>query len=233
MLAGQVGIAGLLTVFAGITLSMFVASHDPWKILLAVTALVMSAFAGPLFSEKPEIAWTRTLAALASVWLVALALVEGSAGWNAVNGRRTDANELWWTDATSGETGSLLSAMNDVSLRQTGQTGDLAAVVEVPADSALAWELLPYRNTRYESAPSGTPPMIVAYYVEQNGTAAAPQLAAAYAGRPFVIETQRGWSGWPPDVLSWLLYRAAPAYRMSAILWVRDDLLAPPTVLRR
>jgi hypothetical protein len=71
------------------------------------------------------------------------------------------------------------------------------------------------------------PPMLIALYVEQEGTVASPQLAAVYRGQVFAIAERRSWSGWPPDLIGWLFYREGPVERGRIILWVRSDILIP------
>jgi hypothetical protein len=69
--------------------------------------------------------------------------------------------------------------------------------------------------------------VVVTPYVEVEGTALAPQLAAVYRGQAFGYTERRAWSGWPPDLIGWLLYREGPVERSRLIIWVREDILVP------
>jgi hypothetical protein len=106
---------------------------------------------------------------------------------------------------------------------------ELAVVIQWPEESAVGWELLTYGAAEYVDRVNmfSTPPMLITPYVESEEGLVAPQLAAVYRGQAFSNFEQRAWSGWPPDLFGWLLYREGPVERGRIILWVRSDILVP------
>jgi len=50
-------------------------------------------------------------------------------------------------------------------------------------------------------------------------------LAKKYRGQDFVWELSPGWQGaFPPDLINWLTFRAAPLAESQIILWARADI---------
>jgi hypothetical protein len=69
--------------------------------------------------------------------------------------------------------------------------------------------------------------MILAPYIETESGIVTPQLEAAYKGQTFVFLEVRAWSGWPPDLLAWLIHRQGPTEVEKMVWWVRADLIGP------
>jgi hypothetical protein len=225
----QAGLTILLIIFSALNFTAYLALGMWWQPLLALAGIVVAFFVGPILADDVRNAVIPTLVGLAGAWLLVLILFQWSAGWNATHGRRFSANELWWGDTVPADAVQLHQAMDLISERQTGEPGELAAVVEWPEDSALGWELLSYHAAEFTLTPDllATPAVVVAPRVVQ-GTGVIPlQLTAAYRGEGFGILEQRGWTGLPPDLLGWLLYRRGPVQRGEMILWTRVDILAP------
>jgi hypothetical protein len=219
----------LLILFSAFSLAAFSATGEWWQLLLALAGIVVSLLFGPILSDDWRRAIVPSLVGLGCAWFLILFFVQAGAGWNATHDRRESANELWWADTVPMDIIQLHQAMDQISEWQTGEPGELPAVIEWPEDSALGWELLTYRAAQYlaEADLLATPAVIVAPRVVQGNGVVAPQLTVAYRGEEFGSVEQRGWSGLPPDLISWLLYRRGPLLTGQMILWTRVDILAP------
>jgi hypothetical protein len=229
LVAIQICLAALLTVFAFFSLAAFSATGEWWQPLLAAAGIAASIIFGPILSDDWRRAVVPSLVGLAFTWFFVLFLAQMSSGWNATHGRRESANELWWADTVPMDVVRLHQAMDQISEWQTGETGELAAVIEWREDTALGWELLTYQATQYIAASDllATPAVIVAPRVVQGNGVVTPHLTAAYRGEEFGSIEERGWSGLPPDLIGWLLYRRGPLLTGEMILWTRVDILTP------
>ncbi len=215
--------------FSVFSLAAFSATGEWWQLLLAAAGIAVSFIFGPILSDDWRRAVVPSLVGLACAWFLFLFLVQSSAGWNATHDRRESANELWWADTVPTDIVQLHQAMEQISEWQTGEPGELAAVIEWREDSALGWELLTYPAAQYVSEPDllSTPAVIVAPRIVQGNGVVSPHLTVAYRGEEFGSVEQRGWSGLPPDLIGWLLYRRGPLLTGQMILWTRVDILTP------
>jgi hypothetical protein len=225
----QVCLIGLLIAFSALSLTAYTAAGEWWQPLLAAAGILATFLVGPILSENWRQAVIPTLVGLACAWFLVFLLVQAGTGWNATHGRRESANELWWADTVPIDILRLHQTMDKISEWQTGEPGEFAAVIEWPEDSALGWELLAYRGAEYTPAPDllATPAMVVAPRVLQENSVVTLNLTAAYRGQGFGSIEQRGWSGLPPDLIGWLLYRRGPVQNGQMILWTRLDVLTP------
>jgi hypothetical protein len=225
----QAGLIFILVLFFTLNLSAYRAMGGWVHLLLASLGILASFLVGPLFSENWREGWRPSRVGLACAWLALLFLVQAGAGWNATHGRRESANELWWPVTVPLDILRLHQTMDQISRWQTGEAGLLPAVIQWPEDSALGWELLSYKAVEYLSAPDllATPAMLVSPRVLTDKGVVTPQLTAVYRGQGFAVTEQRDWSGLPPDLIGWWLYRQGPVQRGQMILWVRTDILAP------
>jgi hypothetical protein len=228
-IALQVGLVVLLVIFSGLNLVAYKAVGQWWQPLLAALGIIAAIIIGPIISEDWRQAVIPSLVGLVCAGFALLFLVQTSAGWNATHGRRESANELWWASAVPLDILRLHQTMDQLSQWQTGEAGELPALIQWPEDSALGWELQTYRAAEYVAAPDllSTPAVLVAPRVLQGKGVVTPELTVAYRGQGFGVAEQRGWFGMPPDLLGWLLYRQGPVERGQMILWTRLDVLTP------
>jgi hypothetical protein len=156
-------------------------------------------------------------------------LAQFGAGWNATIDRRTSANELWGRETVAADVIRLHGTLERISEWQTGVKDELAVVILWPEESALGWELLTYGAAEHSGSLDmlAAPPMLIARYAEQEGVIIPIQLTDVYRGQAFAMVEWRAWSGWPPDLIGWLLYREGPVERGRVVLWVRSDILVP------
>jgi hypothetical protein len=225
----QAGAILALAAFAVFNLAAYAFSGSWLNLILALAGFLGGFFPGLLYSEDLGKAARASLTGLALAWLSFLLITQAGAGWNATHARRTSANELWHTETAAADVLRLHSTLVQISEWQTGVKDELAVVIQLPEESALGWELLTYKAAGYAAAVDmlATPPMLIAPYVEVDGAAAAPALTAVYRGQAFGYTERRAWSGWPPDLIRWLLFREGPVARERVILWVRSDILIP------
>jgi hypothetical protein len=225
----QACVVAALAVFALFNLA---ASRQPgsWPhLLLALIGLAAGIVFGVLFTENWRRDWRQSLNGLAVAWGVLFLAGQAGAGWNATHSRRTSANEIWQADTVADDILRLRQTLEQISEWQTGVKDELKVVILVPEESALGWELLTYGAAEYATDVDmlATPAMLIAMYQEWEGAVVAPQLTVVYRGQAFGIYERRAWSGWPPDLIGWLLYREGPVERGKLILWARADVMAP------
>ncbi len=225
----QAGAILALAAFAVFNLAAYAFSGSWLNLILALAGFLGGFFPGLLYSEDLGKAARASLTGLALAWLSFLLLTQAGVGWNATHARDTSANELWHTETAAADVLRLHSTLVQISEWQTGFKDELAVVIQLPEESALGWELLTYKAAGYAAAVDmlATPPMLIAPYVEVDGAAAAPALTVVYRGQAFGYTERRAWSGWPPDLIRWLLFREGPVARERVILWVRSDILIP------
>jgi hypothetical protein len=225
----QAGAILALAAFAVFNLAAYAFSGSWLNLILALAGFLGGFFPGLLYSEDLGKAARASLTGLALAWLSFLLITQAGAGWNATHERRISANELWQTETAAADVLRLHTTLVQISEWQTGVKDELAVVIQLPEESALGWELLTYKAAGYAAAVDmlATPPMLIAPYVEVDGAAAAPALTAVYRGQAFGYTERRAWSGWPPDLIRWLLFREGPVARERVILWVRSDILIP------
>jgi hypothetical protein len=220
---------GLLA-FSALELAAYEATGS-WlpHLLLAPVGVFGGLLLGPLLTDDIQRDWARSLAGLGAAWMLALGALQIGAGWNATQTRRNSPNELWRSEVVSADLGRLRATLAQISEWRTGTGDELAVVVEGPEQSALGWELLSYQDVRYVDLLDvlAAPAILISPYVENEGGVVSPQLTVVYRGQAFVYLERRAWSGWPPDIIGWLLYRSGPTERGQIILWVRGDLLVP------
>jgi hypothetical protein len=228
-IAIQAGLIVLLVAFSALNLVAYHALHNWWQPLLAALGLAAAIVIGPIISEDWRHAILPSLAGLAIGGFGLFFLVQTGAGWNATHGRRASANEIWWAETVPLDALRLHQTMDQISEWQTGEPGELPALIQWPEDSALGWELQTYRAAEYVGVPDllATPALLVTPRVLQAGGVLVPKLTVAYRGQGFGITELRGWSGLPPDLIAWFLYRQAPLQRAQMILWTRVDILTP------
>jgi hypothetical protein len=228
-IALQVGLVVLLVIFSALNLVAYKAMGHWWQPLLSALGIIAAIIIGPIISEDWRQAVIPSLVGLVCAGFALLFLVQTSAGWNATHGRRESANELWWANTVPLDILRLHQTMDQLSQWQTGEAGELPALIQWPEDSALGWELQTYRAAEYVMAPDllSTPAVLVAPRVLQGKGVVTPKLTVAYRGQGFGVAEQRGWFGMPPDLLGWMLYRHGPVQRGQMILWTRLDVLTP------
>jgi hypothetical protein len=228
-IALQVGLVVLLIAFSALNLVAYQAVGQWWQPFLAALGILAAIFIGPIISEDWRKAVSSSLVGLAGAGFALLFLVQTSAGWNATHARRESADELWWANTVPFDILRLHQTMDQISEWQTGEAGEFPAMIQWPEDSALGWELQTYRAAEYVAAPDllSTPAILVAPRVLEGGSVVPPKLTVAYRGQGFAVAEKRGWSGLPPDLLGWLLYRRGPVERGQMILWTRLDVLTP------
>jgi hypothetical protein len=221
-------VLGLLA-FTALELGTYVATGSWLPLLLAPVGVFGGILLGPLLAENLERDWARSLVGLGAAWALALAAAQIGTAWNATQTRRNSPNELWRSGVVQTDLARLQAVMAQISEWQTGARDELEVVVEGPEQSALGWELLAYANVQYVDAldPLATPAMVITPYRETADGVDSPQLTAVYKGQGFAFVERRAWSGWPPDLIGWLLYRSGPTELGRIILWVRGDLLVP------
>jgi hypothetical protein len=228
-IALQVGAVWTLTAFAVFNLATY-ASTGKWAYLvLALIGFLGGFLPGLLFSEDWRSGIGPSLIGLALAWFGIFITSQAGAGWNATHERRASANELWQSETAAADILRLHQNLVQISEWKTGVKDELAVVIEWPEESALGWELLTFGATEYTVTVDmlSTPAMLISPYVEQEGKAIAPRLTAVYRGQRFAFFERRAWSGWPPDLIGWLLYREGPVERGHMILWVREDIMIP------
>jgi hypothetical protein len=227
--AMQAGGVIALAVFALFNLAAFHQGGSWPHLFLALLGLAAGLVFGALFTENWRRDWRQSFTGLALAWGVLFLAAQAGAGWNGAYARRTSADELWQTDTVADDILRLHGTLEQISGWQTGVKDELTVVVLVPQESALGWELLTFGAADYATEVDmlGTPAMLIAPYQEWEGAVVAPQLTVVYRGQAFGVYERRAWSGWPPDLIGWLLYREGPVERAKLILWVRSDILAP------
>jgi hypothetical protein len=229
LVCGQTAVALVLATFAFLNLAAYDRTHS-WVYLLPILLGAAGIFiAGMLMAEKWSSFLREGLVGIGLACLLIFLFQEASAGWNAAYVRRNSANELWGSEIVAADVLRLHETLVQISEWQTGVADELAVVIEWPEESALGWELLTYGSTKYVTLEDmlSAPPMLITLYAEEGGEVVTPRLPAAYRGQVFAVAERRAWSGWPPDLLGWWLYRRGPVERGQMILWVRVDVLAP------
>lgn len=175
-------------------------------VLLGVLASVLIAFG-----------WSPRAAASGLVWALALffVLVLLSDSTRPQRGDLLAANDLWAPGPAAGENAILVSTLNGLSTRNTGQP--LALPVDLRVESAaLQWAL---RDLPQESSADVAPPIIITL---ANGIP--PAEIDSYRGQSFALQVERVWQPLPPNLIGWLLYRQGPTLTQQAILWVNVNL---------
>jgi hypothetical protein len=225
----QGGVVLALAVFTVFNLAAFEATASWVHLLLALIGILGGFLPGLLTTEDWQRALLPSLLGLGLAWFTFLAAVEVGAGWNAAIVRRNSANEIWQTETAAADLLRLHSTLEQISEWQTGVPDELAVVIQMPEESALGWELLTYPPAEYPLLVDmlSTPAMLVAPYEKEEDAVVSPHLAVVYRGQAFGYIELRAWSGWPPDLIGWLLYRRGPVERTRVILWVRGDVLVP------
>jgi hypothetical protein len=229
LLVVQTIFTALLVVYSVLNLAAARVGDAALHLALAAAGLAGSFLVGSLLSEDWLEGMRQSWKGLAYAWLTLLILFQSGAGWNATHNGRLSANELWWPDAGTADLAHLRTTMADFSGRPAGSGNSLTAVVEMPEDSALGWELLTYKGAVVYGEPGAldTPEIIIMPKVETEGGVVTPQQPAAYRGEEFPVAEKRAWRWVPPDLLGWLLYREGPVEKEIVILWVRTDILEP------
>lgn len=216
----ETGLMLLLGVFFVVTMARLSgneigdqAALVPPSLLVGGSLLILGAVATILIG----LGWSARGAAHGLVWALAilfsLSLLSASTRFARVE--TTDANDLWAPGPAAGQLPIVLTSLNDLSFWDQGQLNALPVDVQVES-AALSWAL---RDFQEADPTSGSPPLAFTL-----ASSEAPAEFAAYRGQSFALSTQRGWQGWPPNFLAWLLYREAPVITQEAIFWARQDL---------
>ena len=206
--------------------------QGPWRYMgLAVVGIVFT----PLIVALIALGWSARAALHGTTAVVsALLLVATLAGgWSQNQGRPGSPAELWWPHPVGADLARLRQTLLWSGEQAIGEGTEIDVVVQASPDGALAWALRDFSKAQFVTTLS---PYIATSAVISSASADStpPVLAAAYVGSPFAIDPV-----WFPDTLfwneqlSWLLFRRADIqYPTLTILWLRDDIQAPPTVSR-
>jgi hypothetical protein len=218
-----------VAVFTVLNMASFEASENFWYLIFPWLLVIAMLLAYIISTSNWRRNGLRLLTGSAPALLAVFCCAQIGAGWNAVRIRGGAANELWRMDAFPVDLGRLRSTIEQISLWETGVKDEMTIVIQWPEESAIGWELLTYGAAEYVDQVDmfSAPPMLITPYMESEEGLITPQLAAVYRGQVFSNFEQRAWSGWPPDLFGWLLYREGPVDRGRVILWVRSDILVP------
>ncbi len=169
-------------------------------------------------------------AGVATVLLLAATL---AGGWSQNQGRPGSPAELWWPHPVGADLARLRQTLLWSGEQAIGEGTEIDVVAQASPDGALAWALRDFSKARFVST-LGPDVAASAVITSASADSTPPVLAAAYVGSPFAIDPV-----WFPDTLfwneqlNWLLFRRVDIqYPTLTILWLRDDIQAPPTVSR-
>lgn len=178
-------------------------------VLLGVLATILVIFG-----------WSRQAAVSGLVWALGLffVLVLISDSTRPLRGDLLAANDLWSPGPSAGENAILISTLNDLSNRNTGQPQNLPVELRVES-SALQWALRDLPQDSLQSPVDVAPPIILTL---ASGTP--PDEIDSYRGQSFALQTERVWQPLPPNLIGWLLYRQGPTLTQQVILWVNVNL---------
>jgi hypothetical protein len=181
-------------------------------VLLAMSGLVSLGWRGNFFSHGAV--WGL------GVFLVFYLLV---AAFGFSSGSDQLANELWLQGPGSGTIDEMVTAIEQISIQQTGTRDELELVYQI--DSALLhWLFREMPNADYSPvAPENSLYAVVLNTEPDFGLTVGGQF---YTGQHFSLFLRPDWSGGaaPPDFDRWLVYREAPLQSDRVYLWTRVDL---------
>ncbi|MBI3158762.1 MAG: hypothetical protein HYZ26_04065 [Chloroflexi bacterium] len=169
------------------------------------------------------IGWSFAEAGRGALWGVSLFLLffTISGLFSAAFRRETTAAELWWSGPAPGLADLAAATVGDLSEFRLGERTSLDVTVQTGSD-AVAWELRDMPNLVFASQVSAAEsrPALV------TDPAAIDLLTAlGYRGQSFAVGWQPAWEGaLPPNLISWLLFRQAPAVSTTVLVWGRADL---------
>jgi len=172
-------------------------------------------------------------------WLAArhgLALGLGSAlavyGIAAVFGlsQASPANpaELWLPQTSISQTDLLLETLEDLSLRETGQTNSLDGIALIDSP-ALRWILRDYKNIIFMPSleTGGTTIQTVILALPTDGGTLS---TTGYRGQDFVWQIRTKTTGALPSHWErWVIFRESPIEMDAIVLWVLEDLFSQET----
>ncbi|MBP7691167.1 MAG: hypothetical protein KA764_04590 [Anaerolineales bacterium] len=236
-------LAGLLLallVFAGLNLARYfdqvtlnAAAWPPTfstapSFWLALMTLVVAGLITFLFG----VTWSPRAAQLGLrlAGAAALLAVTVSAGWGLTQWRAAEPAEVWWPRPTALDVRRLVATLQAVSNFSVGQETEIAVTVAASPDGALAWALREFPQAAFTPSLDASidSPVVIAPAGEQN-----PALGSAYVGQGFTVYRQ-----WRPENLFtheqvlWFFTRQAPDEAELYILWVRQDIQQPRTVIQ-
>ena len=155
-------------------------------------------------------------------------------GWGATHTQPGSPAELWWPHPVGADLARLRETLLWSGEQSIGEGTEIDVVAQATSDGALAWALRDFKKVKYVTSlsPDVAAAAVIAPAAAED--AAPPQLGAAYVGAPFQLDPV-----WFPDTLfwneqlDWLLFRRANIqYPTLTVLWLRQDIQAPPAVTR-
>jgi hypothetical protein len=226
---GEMGLVVLLGMFLILMLAR-ASTSDPGSVqfrtwLLAAAAVpLLAAIATVLIAYG----WSRQAAANGLVWGTVILFAFGSlsASSRFIRSEIANANDLWAPGPGAGYLRLVAASIEDLSAWEQGQPGSISVETKVESD-ALHWMLRDFPQRSYSIVDSRSQVLITSLSVENNSS------LEAYRGQSFPINIHRVWEAWPPNLLSWLLYREAPTYAEQAILWASADIFPQQTLAQQ
>jgi hypothetical protein len=152
--------------------------------------------------------------------IISLCAYTFSVSWAASQLPERPPNELWTSGGAPGNIREIIDTIGDFAEWTNGQRQTIDAVYEINSP-ALEWELRGFPEAVFSDqvSPTDFPSVVITPALGYE-----PRLEQAYRGQSFVLQKYRQWVSWPPDFLTWFVYRNIPPIPDEAILWVRADL---------
>ncbi len=188
-------------------------------LLLIIGAVSMAAVTTLLVT----LGWSWRIARLGLSWGLTIALGIYTLGniTHSAQLRPQASQDLWSQPPEAGQTGLLLTTLEDLSQWHTGFQRQIDVTVLANSPS-LQWALRDFPRAQFTTVLSSQdqPSVILAYKDQKT-----PDLKSGYRGEAFTWERYPGWEGLlPPDLPAWLVFRQAPTQDSQVILWARLDL---------
>lgn len=220
------GLVGVLIVLNWLTFTGMVFQIGNSRAVLLQWGLIAASLALVILSltiSASELGWPSSfkglglgLAAMLIVYMLS-AMVQGAYL------RQADPRSLWSDESGAGQIGLLRESIYDASITQTGR-GDAIQGVVIGSWDSLHWALRDLDGIKFQEMldPESLPPLIITaaseYYLVNE---------EVYRGQDFILETKPGWAGiFPPDWISWIVYRSGPVENEDIILWIRNDIFS-------
>lgn len=206
--------------------------QGPWRYMgFTIVGFIFT----PLIVALIALGWSTRAALHGTAALAAALLLVATlaGGWSQNQGRPGSPAELWWPHPVGTDLARLRQTLLWSGEQAIGEGTEIDVVVQASPDGSLAWALRDFSKARFVTA-LGPDVAASAVITLASADSTPPVLAAAYVGSPFAVDPV-----WFPDTLfwneqlNWLLFRRADIqYPTLTILWLRDDIQAPPTVSR-
>lgn len=174
--------------------------------------------------------WNRVSAVRGMALALTASTIVGTLGAGAglTRWRTGAAGELWTPRPTTANAHLMMSSIEGVSERATGERKEVEIVVVVDPESGepdglLGWELRDFPNARYVDtiAAAANSPIVIT-----DGDVADPALGSAYVGAHFPLQVRPlNTDGTARDLIGWWFFRDWPGeFSRTVRVWVRSDL---------